>query len=77
MTQHYGSGYYCQLYLYRNGAKLNFVAEANSYGRSSGYDSASNSAVLTLSIGDTVGIKTETCYYLYARPFTSFSGFKI
>ena len=75
MTDTCGSGF-CVLILNRNGTRLQFRAEADSRTRTDGNDAASSSAV-TLDIGDTVGIKTATCGYLYARPWTSFSGFKI
>ena len=69
---------WCDLYLYRNGAQLLFTAYADSNGRTGGSDSASNSAVLTLDIVDTVGIRTGSyCGYMYERPWMSFSGFKI
>ena len=71
-----GSGY-CHLLLYRNGAQRQITAFADSRGSSGGTDAASNSAVLTLNTGDTVGIRTGDCGYLYGREFTSFSGFKI
>ena len=77
MTHTSGSSYYCELYLYINGTRLNFIAYPSSNGKTTGSDSASNSAVLTLSPGDTVFIKTDACYYLFSYPYTSFSGFKI
>ena len=77
MTYSSSNSYYCQLNLFRNGAGLNSMAEGNSYGRTGGSDSDSNSAVLTLSSGDTVWIRTGSCDYLIERPYSSFSGFKI
>ena len=77
MTKHKSIGYFCQLYLCRNGVRLNFAAHADGNETTGGTDSGSNSVVLSLSIGDTVFIKTASCYYLYSEPFTSFSGFKI
>ena len=64
-------------FLYRNGVRLQITAEADSRGRADGYDAASNSAVLVLVVGDTVGIRTGGCGHLFSRPWTSFSGFKI
>ena len=77
MTTKSGSSNYCELYLYRNGVRLNFAAHADGHETAGGTDSGSNSALLTLSPGDTVFIKTGACYYLYSYPYTSFSGFKI
>ena len=68
---------YCELNLYKNGNGLQFWAVADSRGVADATDSGSNSAVLTLNTGDTVGIRTVTCGYLYPLPFTTFSGFKI
>ena len=76
MTHNYDSGT-CYLHLYISGTAIQFTAVANSQERAGGTDSASNSAVLTLDTGDTVGIRTGSCGYLWARPFTSFSGFKL
>ena len=76
MTLNIGSGY-CVLILYRNDALLKFRAEADSRMRTGGNDAASSSAILTMNNGDTVGIKTGTCGYLFGRQWTSFSGFKI
>ena len=67
----------CELYLYRNGAKLSFSAYADTRGKPTGFDSASNSVILSLTIGDTVGIRTAYCAELLPTPETSFSGFKI
>ena len=56
---------FCLLYLYRNGARLQLTANADSRTRTDGTDNASNSAVLTLNTGDTVGIRTyDGCNYL-------------
>ena len=74
MTNRSGHNF-CALYLYRNGARLNF--KASSYMVGDIIDSSSNSAVLTLAIGDIVGIITGYCYYFVGHPYTSFSGFKI
>ena len=67
----------CELYIYRNGAKLQFSALADARGKTSGFDTASSSVVLYLNIGDIVGIRTEECHQLLPIPETSFSGFKI
>ena len=77
MTYKTGSGY-CYLYLYRNGAQLQFTAYADVRGRTDGNDAGSNSAILNLNTGDTVGIRTYGgCGYLYGSEYTSFSGFII
>ena len=77
VTLRYMNGYHCELYLNRNGAWVNLMAYADMSGRTQGKDSSSNSALLTLSTGDTVLIETSTCYFLNSYPYTSFSGFKI
>ena len=77
MTFNTGYGY-CEIYLYKNGALLDFIiVQADSRGRTGGTDSASNSIVLSLNTGVKVGTRTTTCNYLYGRPHTFFSGFKI
>ena len=77
VTQNSGIGY-CDLDLYKNGSRHLIMSRADSRGRVGGTsDAASNSAVLTLNTGDTVGIRAGSCDYVYGRPYTSFSGFKI
>ena len=78
MTYAHATGFKtCYLYLHKNYKLLYFTAFADSVGRNGGNDAASNSAVLTLNAGDTVGIRTAECGNLYRRPYTSFSGFKL
>ena len=76
MTKHSGNNF-CGLFLIRNGARLHEAYADTNGMTNSGVDSSSNTAVLDLSKGDTVGIKTSLCYYLFGYPYTSFSGFKI
>ena len=79
MTRHLDWEYesYVFLYLYKNGDQLNFVAFSYDRRDSSLPNSSSNSAVLSLSEGDTVWVQTQACDVLYSGPFTSFSGFKV
>ena len=76
MTYHTGN-YYCELYLYRNSIRQRFQANADARGRTDGHDNGSNCVLLSLNVGDRVGIRTKNCNYLYPEPNTSFSGFKI
>ena len=74
----FGQTYYCHMFLYKNDARMNFAAMADMSGRSGGgNDSGSNSAVLSLTMGDRLWIQTVTCFHLHPKPYTSFSGFKI
>ena len=59
----YGADNYCELWIYKNGSYLVLNALADTHGKS-GYDSASNSIVLSLLTGDNVLIHTGSCDFL-------------
>ncbi|KAK3096451.1 hypothetical protein FSP39_000286 [Pinctada imbricata] len=65
----------CSAYIYHNGNRL-LVAYSYEAGGSY-HETASNTMVLTLTMGDRVWIQTETGTYCYGYPYTGFSGWKI
>ena len=66
---------HCEAYIYRNGIR-SLLAHAYDGGGSS-YEAASNSAVFSLTTGDTVWIETGRCQRMYGYPHNAFSGWKL
>ncbi|KAK3105264.1 hypothetical protein FSP39_021288 [Pinctada imbricata] len=66
---------YCKAYIYHNGNPL--LLSHSIEGNGGTYEVASNTILLTLTVGDQVWIKTETGTYCHGYPFTAFSGWKI
>ncbi|KAK3104977.1 hypothetical protein FSP39_014499, partial [Pinctada imbricata] len=64
----------CYAYIYHNGNQLleSYSVEANG----GYYEVASNTIVLTLTVGDHVWIQTATGTHCYGYPYTAFSGWK-
>ena len=65
----------CYAYIYRNGVK-SLLTEALERGGSQ-YEVASNTEMFHLSVGDTVWIQTDSCFYFHGYPSTAFSGWKL
>ncbi|KAK3104659.1 hypothetical protein FSP39_007294, partial [Pinctada imbricata] len=63
---------YCIAYIYHNGNQL---LASHSYEDNGGYwEVASNTILLTLTVGDHVWIQTSVGKYCYGYPYTAFSG---
>ena len=69
------SGDNCDAYIYRNGASSLMTYSHEESG--SGYESATNTVMFHLNIGDTVWIQTGYCRYFHGYPTTAFSGWKL
>ncbi|KAK3104477.1 hypothetical protein FSP39_003066 [Pinctada imbricata] len=65
----------CYAYIYHNGNRLllsQSIEENGGY-----YEAASNTILLTLTVGDRVWIQTGASTFCYGYPNTAFSGWKL